>query len=515
MASQTRRKVFSRRSRTGCRTCRRIKCDETPGSCRNCATAGWKCEGYDVVRLVPPGKGQGSDTSLTLYQPSQICPGESPEERRGFAFFMTVTVPNMTGFFDSCLWENLILPMSHSERAVVHAVVALAALHEDLQSRGAPLSRENLANRRQKFALGQYGRSLTALNERRYSQDPKLRDVILACCLLFVTIDVLRGQYDSALLHLKHGLASIEEERQISSGGSGFTTCRTAVKQSLLATMTRLETQSLFFGLDPLISATLSFSVNNSGGSYFKTLQEARRALDKLLASSVRLFMAVYELPARARVANLHPDLADTQNDLMAQLHEFAQQLDWSMTHSLRLEGPKERRGLDMVLLHHITFSILVEISLCVEQPSYHDRYLNSFQRMMALSREISQSFKNENGSGTKPTLLLDMGIIPSLFLICWKCRDSNLKHQALDALEEWPHREGLWDSRLLTIFARQIIQLEKETASDDPDAWSQIQDHSLEVSDDQSYAILKYQTYGPGKGARKQRRVIPLDEET
>jgi hypothetical protein len=430
---------------------------------------------------------------------------------------MTVTVPNMTGFFDSCLWEYLILPMSQSERAVVHAVVALAALHEDLQSRGAPLSREDLANRRQKFALGQYGRSLAALNERRYSQDPKLRDVLLTCCLLFVTIDVLRGQYDPALLHLKHGLASIEEERQLSSGGSGITTCHTAVEQSLLASMTRLETQSVFFGLNPLISATLNFSINNSGGCYFKTLQEARRALDKLLAGSVRLFMAVYQFPARDRVSSLHPGLADTQNDLMAHLHEFAQQLDRSLAHSLRLEGLKERRGLDLVLLHHTTFSILVEISLCVEEPFYHNRYLNSFQRIMALSRKISQSFKNENGSGTKPTLLLDMGIIPSLFLICWKCRDSNLRHQALDTLEEWPHREGLWDSRLLAIFARQVIQLEKEiqAASDDPDAWSQIQDHSLEVSDDQSYAILKYQTNEPGKEALKQSRVIPLDEET
>lgn len=161
MFSQTRKKAFSRRSRTGCRTCRllrtyiipgilqasanmscstrRVKCDETPGECRNCKVAGWKCEGYDVVRLVLTAKDDPDPTtSLTLYQPTQNSHGLSREERRGFAFFQTATVPSMTSFFDSRLWKDLILPMSHSERAVTHAVVALAAVHEDLQSRGAP-----------------------------------------------------------------------------------------------------------------------------------------------------------------------------------------------------------------------------------------------------------------------------------------------------------------------------------------------------------------------------------------
>jgi hypothetical protein len=109
------------------------------------------------------------------------------------------------------------------------------------------------------------------------------------------------------------------------------------------------------------------------------------------------------------------------------------------------------------------------------------------------------------------------MGIIPSLFLICWKCRDFDLRHQALNVLEEWPHREGIWDSRLFSIFARQVIQLEKEAmaASSNPGSWSDIpQDHSLEVSKDQSHVILRYQTHNPGKGVLKQERIIPLDDD-
>ena len=292
--------------------------------------------------------------------------------------------------------------------------------------------------------------------------------------------------------------------------------CRTAVEQTLLVTMARLETQSAFFGLPPLISSGLSFTIDCSGGVYFRTVREARIALDKLLASSVRLFVAVYQFPVKDRVAHLHPELAAKQHGLVAQLREFGQQLDASITHFLRSTESKEQRGLDLILLHHISFSILVETLFCGQDQSNYMTHIASFQRMMILSRNISQSFKGDSATGTRPTLLLDMGIIPSLFIICWKCRDSALRYQALYALEDWPHREGLWDSRLLAIFSRQIIELEKDALAEsgDPNASSQILDHSLQVSDDQSHAILKYTTQQPGKEAFEQRRVITLDNE-
>ena len=203
-----RKRAFSPKSKRGCRTCRfvrinwdrvssivlltlhrtrRIKCDETPGACKNCLQSGWKCEGYDEARLL--GRRDEKATSLTLQRIATTFPGKTAEERRRFAFFQQFTVPGLGGFFDSRLWTDLVLPMSHSEQAVNHAIVALGALHEDLEVRGAPLSRENLKNRYHRFALEQNGRSLVILNQRRHSQDPKLRDVILTCCLLFVAFD--------------------------------------------------------------------------------------------------------------------------------------------------------------------------------------------------------------------------------------------------------------------------------------------------------------------------------------
>lgn len=153
----------------------------------------------------------GPGTQLIAYPPPhwKQRPGDTIEERRQFTFFQRLTVPGVAGFFNSRLWTALVLPMCNSEQAVVHNVVVLSTLHEDLEARMAPLSREDLSNRHHRFALCQYGRSLALLNERRHSQDPKLRGVILTYCLLFVAFDLLRGQRSPVWRHSLSSLGSL------------------------------------------------------------------------------------------------------------------------------------------------------------------------------------------------------------------------------------------------------------------------------------------------------------------
>lgn len=526
-----RRKAFARRSKTGCRTCRfviilyefcrpliscrtrRVKCDETPGACKTCTSSGWKCEGYDVALLARASKkAHKTDFSLTLQHVTSNFPGDTAEERRQFAFFQRLTVPGLTGFFNSRLWTDLVLPMCHSERAVIHGVVALSALHEDLEVRGAPLSRENLTNRHHRFALCQYGRSLATLNERRHSQDPRLRDVILTCCLLFVAFDLLRGQYDPALFHLKQGLAIIHEEYRDSEELPGVSNTMRCIEESLLRMMTRLETQSVFFGLTPL--ATLAPGVIAEENSPFTSLAEAQVALDQILARAIRFLATTYNCPLEERLPERHPELAQMQDKIRLELESYTSRLALSTVFLLSLQDKKGQRGLNLIYLHHITFTILVENALTGEYQDTYNYYLDHFKRVLALSRWISDSFQ-EGTSGSRPTLLLDMGIIPSLFFVCWKCHEPSLRQQALDLLEEWPHREGLWDSRLLVIFAKQLIQLELESlaSSSSPKAPMRILDSSLEVSDDQTRATIRYKTRQSGQEVLEQSRIVLFDE--
>ncbi|KAI9925574.1 hypothetical protein MW887_005955 [Aspergillus wentii] len=487
-----RKKAFTKRSRSGCRTCRtrRIKCDETPGSCRNCTSAGWKCDGYSTNRPVPGN--QSHDTpSLSLYRIDKSIPGETTDERRGFAFFQQWTIPNMTGFFDCRLWSDLILPMCHSEKAVNYAVVGLSALHEELEVRGVPLSREDLSSHGHRFALEQYGRSLSALNIRRHSRDPKLCEVVLTCCLLFVMLELTRGQYDLAFMHVRQGLLIIQDKSRDSSS-SIWTLRSDDVEISLAQTMARLDAQSVFFGIEaPRLNLYPGETGQIEGADDFQTLSDARRGFDVLLSSATHFLNAVNSLPSEERLSCHHPDLGERQLHLRIQLEEYMVRLQRS---KIQLKGNKEQRGIDLIHLHEKTLSILLETSLTgTEEPNY-DIYTDDFKNILASCVRIAQSFWEDGPA--RPTLVLDMGIIPPLLLACDKCCDSRMRQQGLRLLEAWPHREGPWDSRLIVIILKQIISIEDEAANSE----SGVQDAFLHVEDDQTHAVLTYRTKETGR---------------
>lgn len=199
------------------------------------------------------------------------------------------------------------------------------------------------------------------------------------------------------------------------------------------------------------------------------------------------------------------------------ELEEFSTRLAQSKALFLRPKSIKERRGLDLIYLHYTTFKIFLETGLTGESRSIYESYFDQFEQMLALSERVSNSFLEESDFRSRPTLLFDMGITPSLFLICWKCHDLALRRQALELLEEWPHREGLFDSRLLVIFARQLIQLDVEFlhSSSGEKKSLLVLDPSFQVSEDQTYATLRYQSREPGQEASAHARVIPLDDNS
>jgi hypothetical protein len=446
----------------------------------------------------------------------------------------------MTSFFDTRLWNHIVLPMSHAERAVTHAVVALSALHEDVEVRGAPLSREDLANHRHRFALEQYTRALSSLNMRRHSQDPKLREVLLTCCLLFVVFELLLGQYDAAFAHLRQGLSIIQDSRakeKSPSPSSSVSNSMDDVQTSLAETMARLDVQSVFFGVKVphlgLSPTDGTDSENEHCLNEFQTLSEARRYLDFLFDRVSRFLEVVNILPVEERLSSSRRlGLGEKQSELRIGLSEYLERLKRSETRLLRSGGKKEQRGFDLIRLHHRTFSVVLETYLAERGDMVWDAYLDGFKEMVALSERISHSFWEESDPDkrSRPTLLLDMGIIPSLLYVCTKCPDSGVRQQALGILEAWPHREGPWDSNLVTILARQVISIETEaeiqrlsavSAVPSSRDWtyisepSRVQDVFLTVAEDQTHAVLTYKTKEPGQAASSKEKLIVLDRNS
>jgi hypothetical protein len=123
------------------------------------------------------------------------------------------------------MWQELVLRAAQIEPAVFHAVVAFSAVHADYEmSSGMEQQQARSDHLWQRFAIDQCGRAYQRLGLRSASHDPVLLDVTLVCCVLFMMVDMMRGQSDTALIHLKHGLQILHETRHstVSAASAAF-----------------------------------------------------------------------------------------------------------------------------------------------------------------------------------------------------------------------------------------------------------------------------------------------------
>jgi hypothetical protein len=508
-----------------------VKCDETPVACKNCTSAGWKCDGYDANRSKRTAHGKDRQVCVKIPSPylhivSKAQPGKNPDERRAFAFFQASTVPKMAGFFDSCLWNKLVLPMCHAEPAVSHAVIALSTLHEDLEIHGTPLPREDLGNDRHRFAMEQYGRALSALNRRRYVYDSKMRDVVLTCCLLFVVFELLRGRYDPALLHLEKGLSIIRHHGWDDGDDQD-------AEGSLTEAMSRLDVQAVFFGVrenyfDP---SSVNDTVIEDSPREFRNLAEARREYDRVSNRVFRFVRYAKLLSSEgSSLENITEHLDEHQIELKAELAKYLERLNKSQKFLLQPGGPREKRAFDLISLHHMSLSVVLDTYLDDEDILNSDAHLDACEDLVALSEKVTNSVRAESGPdlGSLPSLSLDTGIIPSLLYVCTKCPHAPMRQRALNLLDSWPHREGLWDSNLVAILARQLTAIETEAEAQRLSAEgmvstpvnvayistvSRVQGAFMRVADDQKHAVITYTTKETENEGTKKARLVILDD--
>lgn len=125
----------------------------------------------------------------------------SPRERRAFKFFRERTAPCVSGYFHDSVWNQSVLQLSHSEPAILHALTALSALHEEkvlTKENGADVA---LVNSPHAFAITQYSK---ALNEMRtlLNESQVCLNKVLVCAMLCIHFETLRESFVPALLHV-------------------------------------------------------------------------------------------------------------------------------------------------------------------------------------------------------------------------------------------------------------------------------------------------------------------------
>ncbi|KAL4900401.1 hypothetical protein BDW74DRAFT_182730 [Aspergillus multicolor] len=458
------------RSKSGCRTCkiRRVKCDEQQPACRRCTDTGRTCDGYGVW-------GQSRPKTLTacLVYPPQTLPGLAQDERRYLDRFRVLLTDKLTRPFGSRFWSSLVLQMSQSEPAVLHASIALTSAYDAF----APAQIQDTVSSitPTPFLLRQYNRAIQALVSNASLNDAVSVRVAAVSCILFICLEILRGDVNAMEVHFASGIKLLhqlqEQNRRLKTMDDKVLVKHTpeVFDDHLVDVFARLNLQFLMLGHGSQQKDAFVPSFQYGRGSHlarrFCSVEEARQSIIPTLLAIVYL---VKEIERVTLTSSIQPPpltaaMFEKREALQAAIDDWIASYNHSFTSNSASTPSLGRLGLLMLRTYADVATILLDTCTSVKETAY-DVHQAAFERIIARYRNI-HSTDYPLASDTcesDPTFMIDMGLFPPLYFTALKCRNHQTRHEALSILRQYVHMEGPWTGPMLARVAGHAVYLEE-----------------------------------------------------
>lgn len=115
----------------------------------------------------------------------------------------------------SPFWTRLVPQLAHRFEPVKHALMALGATHHMYKLGTVQSDQYHIASHEieqlELFAMRQYNKAIATLNQaiERGEDEPESIALVLICCMLFISLELLSRDHQKAVLHLKCGIQII------------------------------------------------------------------------------------------------------------------------------------------------------------------------------------------------------------------------------------------------------------------------------------------------------------------
>ncbi|RDW59112.1 hypothetical protein BP5796_12036 [Coleophoma crateriformis] len=381
----------------------------------------------------------------------------TPEEQRYFEWFHHCSMTKLPGVFDSRFWSTLVLQASSKEPAVLHAVLALGAVHRrEVLDVERPRGRRDVFDKQEQFMLRQYSKAISGLQPHFVAQNKESWRVTLIACLIFVFFEYLRGHYQAGGIHLQNGLRLADHCKSILKLSDD------PIDKSIMEAFVRLQLQVQMFGQ---ITEHIH-SVSQGSHLYcptikFCTLSEARQQLDCLLQRSIDL-THLYHQTAVYSGDSPSPELLKAQSQIRVQLGDWFQTLKAS---EMDLDVHTDARAhfpYRFLSLYHTMAHIMVETCLDTARESIYDNFTTNFVSIITQAVDIYKILISTPADLFPSHSTADIGWIPPLYYTALKCRVHRIRVHAVKILSSSSHKEGIWDSKLAESVVREAIEIEE-----------------------------------------------------
>ncbi|GIJ86417.1 hypothetical protein Asppvi_005305 [Aspergillus pseudoviridinutans] len=462
-----------RRVRTGCQTCRirKVKCDEGYPACRRCLSTGRTCDGYGIW-------GGGSSNRLT--KPSVVAVNSAlvirpisdfllstrtdNEEGRYLNWFKERTGSKMSGSFFSEFWSGFVLQAGMSDPAVLQSILALSSVHRQgiLNDDGLKTGDE------EKVALTRYSKAINYLQPHFRAKDRTAFRIALIVCIVFIALELLRGHFEAARIHLQQGLNLLE--------GSGLSKRKghIIVGQSqeyvddwIVQALSRLHIQvELLKQVHRGSSLRLQIPYLQCKSSTFPSVKEAWSWLHHQMGT-------VFHLNGEV-LGHVCPK-SDPPAELFQRQQSIHENLtQWLNTYNATIQAMNGRMPKDQAQIYgllrayHNMITIMAATCLFPGDEMVFDLHTDQFLEMITMLAQLWKFLSRYSAFGSRPAQFFmsrsigDMGWIAPLYYTAIKCRVHRIRLHAVRLLEASFHREGFWDSQILAFVARKVMEIEE-----------------------------------------------------
>ena len=358
--------------------------------------------------------------------------------------------------FDQDFWSRSCLQMAQSEESVRHALIAIGYLNRS-QTGSLKSARSGLAaTSGQETFLTHYNKAIKSVADR-ISSPSYTPEVALVSCFIFVGIEILRGNYDTAMLHYNNGLRILQTLRLAQRKTRSPKIGSDLIEKSLVPLFHRLLTTGILYGVPTELAMSLVQGTPSTPLVSFPSILDAQFAMHELRNQGLLFIRHMGE--------NFRPILPPPPVKLMDQAALLHALDDWWAALA-NLEQATHLSRQETVTAHSLKacywFMYILTSSITDPNQCAIDRHLPRFKAMVAHCEKVIEFSHQSTTSPAAANFTFEVSVIPYLNFTASRCRCPTTRREAVALMERNIPREGLWDAQQQAVVARRLIEIEE-----------------------------------------------------
>ncbi|KAH7418859.1 hypothetical protein BKA64DRAFT_701349 [Cadophora sp. MPI-SDFR-AT-0126] len=486
--------------KSGCVTCklRRVKCDEHRPVCKRCGRFGVQCDGYPnkvekvkpkpAIRAIVP-KNVVPEPTLLVHQIRRGPDFSGEDEARYFRYYCEDVAPQLSGPYETALWDRIIPQAVESEPIIRHAVIAVAALNKSRVAAG--VGKAAKSNPHHQFALLQYGKALKKIRENLEDDFENPRRSLMACALVFC-LESMQGFHISASSHASVAVTLLGKWCAKYKGTYAH---YHTIEPDICHGLSELDLQSLMFlnnrptsvhremceiaqdvfRIMPLILPNLHYcflywQLIMKHCWHFMAAAQGELSSEELFeVSGTTDTSAFTDFPRNNTWCVVLEPPATLQRQRDACLENIRR---WEVASQGLMEEALNAGNLSddyllaaMIRIHVAMTKVGLGGTFLTNEMGY-DRYINEYNTIVSHAEPIVFALAARD-KGSK--FVFNLGILPALCQVGMRCRQKDIRGRAIDLLLSCPNfSEGCWQSGSIGQWTHRLRVMEERGADED-----------------------------------------------